>query len=168
MSDLLDDLIEAWGIHNHLLLYLVDWLPEEGLQAVTLLKTGQPARGRNVARILSHLHEVRCSKLESSAAGVAGVPRFAGSYEGGQKELRQALELSGQLVAGEVRSAVEESRSIKGWKRSPAVWIAYLIAHESHHRGQIAQALKQSGVRPPQEISYSSWGYWGGYKLTPL
>ncbi len=39
------------------------------------------------------------------------------------------------------------------------------IAHESHHRGHIAQMFKQSGFRPPQELSYGTWGYWGGYEL---
>ncbi len=66
-----------------------------------------------------------------------------------------------------VRSRVEANEPLRGWKRSPSHWLAYLIAHESQHRGQIAQALKQSGVRPPQEVSYGVWGYWGGYELKP-
>jgi uncharacterized damage-inducible protein DinB len=56
-------------------------------------------------------------------------------------------------------------RPIAGGKRSPVAWLLYLVSHESHHRGRIAQALKPSGVRPPQEVSYGTWGYWGGYEL---
>lgn len=56
-------------------------------------------------------------------------------------------------------------RPLKRWKRAPVTWLVYLIAHEAHHRGQIAQALKQSGIRPPQEVSYGTWAYWDGYPL---
>jgi len=139
-------------------------VPDEGLQAVTLLKTGQPSKGRNVARVFSHMHEVRCSRLER--AGVAGdLPRIDGKEVPGRAWLRDALASSGEACADLVRGAYGTEAPIKGWKRSPALLLAYWIAHEAHHRGQIAQALKQSGVRPPDEVSYGTWGYWGGYEL---
>lgn len=31
---------------------------------------------------------------------------------------------------------------LEGWKTSPAAWLMYPVSRESHHRGQIAQALK--------------------------
>lgn len=164
---LLDDLLDAWRVHNEIHLYILDWVPSEGLEATTLLKTGKPSRGRNVARIFSHCHEVRCDKLERNLPAAAAIDRFAGDEVAGAERLAAALAASAELVAELVRRAVTEERPIKGWKRSPAHWLTYLIAHESHHRGQIAQALKQSGVRPPQEVSYGVWGYWGGYELKP-
>lgn len=165
MADLLDDLLEAWTIHNAIHLFLLDWVPEEGLAAVTLLKTGKPSKGRNVARIFAHCHEVRCSKLERNLDDLGDLPRFEGSEVPGRERLHAALAGSGELVAELLRTAIGEGRPIAGWKRSPVAWFAYLVSHESHHRGQIAQALKQSGVRPPDEVSYGVWGHWGGYEL---
>lgn len=164
MSDVLDNLLEAWEIHNEINLFILRWIPPEGLEAVTLLKTGKPSRGRDVARIFAHMHAVRLSKLERNLDTEA-LPELDSSESLEAEELREALARSGDAVSHLVRSAVDRDRSLKGWKRSPVAWLLYLISHESHHRGQIAQALKQSGVRPPQEVSYGIWGYWGGYTL---
>ena len=164
MADIVSELIEAWEIHNEINLFILDWVPEEGLEAVTLLKTGKPSRGRNVARIFAHMHEVRCSRLEL-AGTVGDLPRFAGREIPDRVSLREALARSGERAAALVRAAYEDDSPIKGWKRSPAALLAYWMVHEAHHRGQIAQALKQSGVRPPDEVSYGTWGYWGGYAL---
>lgn len=89
MPDILADLLEAWEIHNRINLFILDWVPDEGLAAVTLLKTGQPSKGRNVARIFSHMHEVRCSRLERAGA-LGDLPRFDGKEVPSRERLREA------------------------------------------------------------------------------
>ncbi|MDX1644796.1 MAG: DinB family protein [Thermoanaerobaculia bacterium] len=166
MSSLVDDLLDAWRRHNDIHLYILDWIPPEGLAARTLLKTGKPSRGRDVAGIFAHLHAVRLDKLKRNLDDLSALPSIDDEAPDAER-LGEALSKSGDAVAELVDRSIRDGEPLRGWKRSPLHWVTYLIAHESHHRGQIAQALKQSGVRPPQEVSYGVWGYWGGYELKP-
>lgn len=162
MDDVRDDILEAWAVHNDINGFILDWIPPEGLEAVTLLKTGKPSTGRNVGRIFAHMHELRCARIPAALK----MPKLDTSGTLSAGELKEALARSARAAADIVRRAVEGD-GLKSWKRPPVTWLVYLISHESHHRGQIAQALKQSGVRPPEEISYGIWAYWGGAAFKP-
>lgn len=109
---------------------------------MALLKRGKPSRGRNVARIFAHMHEVRCSTLERSYDRAPELPRFEGSEVPDADRLEEAIRRSGEAVSSVFRTVVEGDAELKGWKTSPAAWLMYLVFHPSHHRGQIAQALK--------------------------
>ena len=49
---------------------------------------------------------------------------------------------------------------MKGFKPHITAFLGYIIAHESHHRGQIALSLKQAGHALDRKVGYGIWE-WG-------
>ena len=62
MQPLEQQLIETWNIHNRINLYVLDAIAPEALTGVSASK------GRSVAEQFAHMHNVRLSWLEHSAA----------------------------------------------------------------------------------------------------
>ena len=152
-----EQLLAAWRRHNEILLYLLDHVPAEGLSAVPY-----GSRGRSVAGQFAHLERVRTGWLVYHVTGKR--PELPGTDKKNPppaSALREALAKSGGQVEELLEKAFRGEARIRMFGKNPVRWMAYLIAHESHHRGQILLALKQSGLRLPDRIAlHGLWGKW--------
>ncbi len=150
-----EQLLETWAIHNRIHLYLLDSLSEEALSATP---TG---KGRSVFALFAHIHNVRLMWLKAASPELlAGLTKFEAGTAGTKSDLRDALEASGQAIATLCQRALQSGGNIKGFKPHAVAFLGYLISHESHHRGQIEWALKQSAIPLPDSVSYGLWE-WG-------
>lgn len=153
-DDLAEQLLDAWRVNNAIHLRLLDAISPQGLLAVPA-----GSRGRNVARQFVHLHQARMSWLRYNGEKVSA-PRLPKRAFPTRAQLKAALRASGKGVESFLKKKLQGG-TVRFFKRRPARWLAYMISHESHHRGQIALALKQAGMRLPARIATNViWYKW--------
>ena len=155
LKGLTAQILNAWRIHNRISLDLLRTIPAAGFQAVP-----EGSKGRNVARQFLHMQRVRVGWLFYHETGKRPHLPKEDSLPG-RRQLRAALGKSGREIERFLGRSLEGKARTRAFKGEPLRWMAYLISHESHHRGQILLALKQQGMRLPDETALRGlWGTW--------
>jgi uncharacterized damage-inducible protein DinB len=149
-----EQLIETWDIHDRINRYLLGAVPDGALGAAL------GPKHRTVYQLFAHVHNVRLMWLKSAAPELlAGLSKLEGT-DGDRTDLATALKASGRAVASLLRKALAAGGKVKGFKPHAVAFLGYLIAHESHHRGQIGWTLKNTGHPLDQKTAYGLWE-WG-------
>lgn len=116
-------------------------------------------KGRDVCAIVAHIHNVRVMWLKAAAKGSnipAQLDRDNVTVTGAKKGLAQSHAALRSLI----EAALKSDGRIKGFRPDVASFIGYLIAHDSHHRGQISMLARQTGHGLPQGTVFAMWE-WG-------
>src|SRR6266550_5431434 len=147
--------LETWDIHNRINLYLLDAIEPASLRSLSASK------GRNVGEQFAHIHNVRLMWLKATTSALLkGLTKLEKENALDKKLLRKSLSDSSVAIRTLLEQSLAQGGKVKGFKPHAAAFLGYLISHESHHRGQIALSLKQSGASLDKKTQFGIWE-WG-------
>ena len=163
LSDAEGMILTAWRTSHRVTAFLVEEIPSDVWTASI------PAVPRRTIRsIAAHLHNARCSWVNRFGRenGIAAPP-MVDPRKVTQRQLSAALEKSGRGIEALLRLGFAHGGHIPPtrayvWRNLPldvAHVLAYFVAHEAHHRGQIVLAARQMGKRLPATVTGGLWQF---------
>jgi uncharacterized damage-inducible protein DinB len=150
----IEALLAAYATNNRINEFLIRNVPDAAWRAEP-----PSGKGREIGAIVAHIHNVRLMWLKS-AGKTAAIPPKLERTNCTKAAAIQALESSWKAVEDVLRAALERDGRIKGFKPDVAGFLAYLLAHDAHHRGQITMLARQMGHPISQSAMFGMWE-WG-------
>jgi uncharacterized damage-inducible protein DinB len=152
------EVVAAWRTNNRATTYLVEHLPRD------IWASRVPGISRlTVGMVAAHIHNARCRWIKSLGArhGIVA-PALVDLRRVRQAELVRALSRSSEGIVELI-----EFGGARGGRVPPAAWqnfptdlehfLSYFVAHEAHHRGQLAMIARQLGRRLPPVVANGIW-----------
>ncbi len=149
-----ESLLSAFDTNDRINQYMIENLPAEAWRAEP-----PDGKGRTIAAIVAHIHNVRVMWLKAAAKG-SKIPEQLDRSSVTSAQALKGLEQSRAALSAVLKSAMESDGRVKGFKPDVAGFFGYLIAHDAHHRGQICMLARQVGHALPQKAMFGMWE-WG-------
>jgi len=124
--------------------------------APDIWRTSPPSgKGRTIAEIAAHIHNARTMWLKA-----VNYPSLPSKLEGDEYSPADVIKALKQSQAG-LKEVLENSFAsdgrVKSFKPDAGSFFAYLIAHDSHHRGQVMMLSRQLGHGFAARVGYGMW-----------
>ena len=153
--DLKRSLLETYAINERANQKLIENLSEASWRS-----TPPTGKGRTIAGIATHIHNVRLMWLaaaDKSAKLGAKLDDEKVSRADVLEALRGSAKLTQQLLE---KGLADPNGRVPNFKPDVVAFLGYLIAHDAHHRGQISMLARQLGTPVPSKTSFGLWE-WG-------
>jgi uncharacterized damage-inducible protein DinB len=149
---LADALLTSFNTNDRINQYLIENLAEEAWRA-------EPPgdKGRDIASIVAHMHNVRGMWLKATGGKV---PDQLDRHKVTPAQARKGLAESRAAIHEVLKTSLAGDGRVKGFRPDAAGFVGYLIAHDAHHRGQITMLARQAGHPISQKAMFGMWE-WG-------
>jgi uncharacterized damage-inducible protein DinB len=153
--DFRKSLLETFAINEKANQLLLSHVAEAAWQAPS-----PSGKGRSIGAIAVHIHHVRLMWL--SAADKNGKhPAKLDPDKATRAQVQTALKASAASIHALLEKALNDpAGKVPNFKPDVVAFVGYLIAHDSHHRGQIAMLARQVGHAIPAQTGFGLWE-WG-------
>ena len=144
----------TWQTSSRVTAFLIESLPDEVWRSTI---PGAPRR--TVQMIGGHLHNSRCMWVQmlGKRYGLA-VPRRVDRHHVSRRQLLAALAQSARAIDDLLEVGLANGGHLVGFSPPEVThFLAYHVAHEGHHRGQIVMVARQVGHRLPAEVTNGLW-----------
>ncbi len=147
-------LLVAFETNERINQYLIENLPAEAWRA-----DPPNGKGRDIAAVVAHMHNVRVMWLKASAKD-SKIPEQLDRASVTPTQAAKALSESYAALAAVMEAALQSDGRIKGFRPDVAGFFGYLVSHDAHHRGQITMLARQAGHPLAQKAIFGMWE-WG-------
>jgi uncharacterized damage-inducible protein DinB len=149
-------LVQSLAVNERINQYLLENLDDEAWRA-----DPPGGKGRTVAAIVAHVHNVRHMWLSAAATNTGIVlPEKVDRSVLTKAQAGKALAKSHAALSALVRQSIEGDGRIRDFRPDVVNFVGYVIAHEAHHRGQVTMLARQVGHPLPQKAGFGMWE-WG-------
>ena len=153
--DLKKSLLDTFAINERANQLLLKHVPDDAWSAAP--PTG---KGRSIGDIACHIHNVRLMWLIAADKN-AKHPAKLDPEKASREDVQVALKSSADAIRALLTKAVQDPAGrVLQFKPDVVAFVGYLIAHDSHHRGQITLLARQVGHALPAKIGFGLWE-WG-------
>lgn len=153
--DFKKSLLESFAVNEKTNQFLISNISDEAWHAPP-----PSGKGRTVGGIAAHIHNVRLMWL-GAADKTAKLPAKLDLDKATRTQVQAALTISAAAIEGLLSKALEDpSGRVPNFKPDVVHFVGYMIAHDSHHRGQMAMLARQVGHAIPAKAGFGLWE-WG-------
>jgi len=157
--DIKRSLLESYAVNERINQYLLENLDDAAWNA-----DPPDGKGRTIAAIAAHMHNVRHMWLVAAAKGKPLPDKLdpaTVTKKGAMLALAESAKCCAQLLAD---SLGHPEGKVKGFRPDVVGMFAYLVSHDAHHRGQISALARQLGYTLPKQATFGMWEWGTGWK----
>ena len=151
---------ECWAVNERMMQMVL-----ENLDSAAWRAKPPGSKGRTIAAIVAHVHNMRRKWIRLSAPQLelpAALDRTGCTQKQARKALAESAARCTEMLAEALSGTQEQVRTFRrdGWAKpwpAGAAMVAFMITHEAHHRGQVCMLAHQLGFPLPVKASAGIW-----------